>query len=266
MNGLALYLRYVGVSVRGQMQYPRSFLIMNAAQFCGSAIEILGIAALFGVFGRIRGWSLAEVAVFYGVINGAFALADAPTRGFEVFGPEFVRTGAFDRLLLRPRTTTLQVLGFELRLRFGRLLQAMIVFAVGASAVHLAFTPAHILLLAWAVAGGVALFAGILLLQATLSFWTVDALEVANILTYGGVQAGQYPLNVYAAWFRDLLIFVVPIGCVAYFPVVALLGAHDPLGAPAWLLPLTPAVGFLFLAVALRVWGLGVAKYASTGS
>jgi ABC-2 type transport system permease protein len=177
-----------------------------------------------------------------------------------------VRTGAFDRLLLRPRTTALQVLGHELRLRFGRLLQAAIVFAVGASAVRLAFPPAHILLLAWTLAGGVALFGGILLLQATLSFWTVDALEVANILTYGGVQAGQYPLSVYAAWFRNLLIFVVPIGCVAYFPVVALLGLRDPLGAPPWLLPLTPAFGFLFLAVALRVWDIGVARYASTGS
>ena len=266
MNGLALYLRYVGVSVRGQMQYPRSFLILNASQFFGSAIVILGIAALFGVFGHIRGWSLAQVAVFYGVVNCAYALADAPTRGFEVFGPEFVRTGAFDRLLLRPRITALQVLGFELRLRFGRLLQAMIVFTFGASALRLSFTPAHVLLLAWALAGGVALFGGILVLQATLSFWTVDALEVANILSFGGTQAGQYPLNIYAAWFRDLLIFIVPIGCVAYFPVLALLGAPDPLGAPAWLLPLTPAVGFLFLAAALWVWSLGVSKYGSTGS
>ncbi|MBV8683943.1 MAG: ABC-2 family transporter protein [Caulobacteraceae bacterium] len=266
MNGVALYLRYVGASVRAQMQYPRSFLVLNTAQFFGSAIEILGVAALFGVFGRIRGWSLGEVAVFYGVINAAFALADAPTRGFEVFGPEFVRTGAFDRVLLRPRTTALQVLGYELRLRFGRLLQAGIVFAVGASAVRLSFTPAQVLLLAWTLAGGVALFSGILVLQATLSFWTVDALEVANILTYGGVQAGQYPLNVYAAWFRDLLTYVIPIGCVAYFPVVALLGASDPLGAPGWLLPLTPAFGFLFLALALSVWRLGVAKYGSTGS
>jgi ABC-2 type transport system permease protein len=266
MNGLALYFRYAGVSLRGQMQYPRTFVVMNASQFCGTAIEILGIAALFGVFGHIRGWTLAQVAIFYGVVNGAFALTDLATRGFEVFGPEFVRTGAFDRLLLRPRTTALQVLGHELRLRFGRLLQAVIAFLVGASAVGLAFTPAHLLLLAWALAGGMALFGGILLLQATLSFWTVDALEVANILTYGGVQAGQCPLSVYAAWFRDLLIFVVPIGCVAYFPVVALLGARDPLGAPAWLLPLTPAFGFLFLAVALKIWGVGVAKYASTGS
>lgn len=266
MNGLALYLRYVGVSVRGQMQYPRTFLLLNASQFFGSAVEILGISTLFAVFGHIRGWSLAQVAVFYGVVNAAFALADVATRGFDVFGPQFVRTGAFDRLLLRPRTTALQVLGFELRVQFGRLLQAMIVFAFGASALRLSFTPAHVLLLAWALAGGVALFGGILVLQATLCFWTVDALEVANILSFGGTQAGQYPLNIYAAWFRNLLIFVVPIGCVAYFPVVALLGTHDPLGAPAWLMPLTPAFGFLFLGLALSAWGLGVAKYGSTGS
>jgi ABC-2 type transport system permease protein len=266
MNGVALYLRYVGVSVRGQMQYPGSFALLNISQLIGAATEILGIWALFGVFGRIQGWTLAQVAVFYGVVNASFAIADPATRGFEVFGPEFVRTGAFDRLLLRPRATSLQVLGHELRLRVGRLAQAAIVFFIGAAAARLAWTPAHVLLLAWTLAGGVALFAGIVILQGTLSFWTVDALEIANILTYGGVQAGQYPLSIYAAWFRNLLTFVVPIGCVAYFPVVALLGLADPLGAPPWLLPLTPAVGFLFLAAALKVWGLGVAKYASTGS
>jgi ABC-2 type transport system permease protein len=266
MNGLRLYFRYVGVSVRGQMQYPGAFALLNVSQLLGSGIEILAIWALFRVFGHIEGWRLAQVAVFYGVANASFAIADAASRGFDVFGPEFVRTGAFDRLLLRPRATALQVLGHELRLRVGRLVQAVIVFCIGAAAVHLAWTPAHVLLLVWTLAGGAALFGAIVLLQATLSFWTVDGLEVANILTYGGVQAGQYPMSVYAAWFRDFLIFVVPIGCVAYFPVVALLGVADPLGAPAWLLPLTPAAGFLFLAVALRVWGLGVAKYASTGS
>jgi ABC-2 type transport system permease protein len=266
MHGLQLYLRYVGVSVRGQMQYPGSFMLLNVSQFIGSGIEILAIWALFNVFGHIQGWRLAQVAVFYGVANASFAIADAASRGFEVFGPEFVRTGAFDRLLLRPRATALQVLGHELRLRLGRLVQAAIVFGIGAAAVHLVWTPAHVLLLAWTLAGGAALFGAIVLSQATLSFWTVDALEVANILTYGGVQAGQYPMSVYAAWFRDFLTYVVPIGCVAYFPVVALLGVPDPLGAPAWLLPLTPAAGFAFLALALRIWLIGVSKYASTGS
>ncbi len=72
----------------------------------------------------------------------------------------------------------------------------------------------------WAVAGGVALFSGILVLQATLAFWTVESLEIMNMLTYGGVQAAQYPLDIYSRWFRDLLTFVVPLACVAYYPVL----------------------------------------------
>ena len=51
-----------------------------------------------------------------------------------------------------------------------------------------------------------------------------------NLLTYGGVQAAQFPLGIYEKWFRNFLIFVVPIGCVAYFPVLAILGKPDPLG------------------------------------
>jgi ABC-2 type transport system permease protein len=105
-----------------------------------------------------------------------------------------------------------------------------------------------------------------LVLQATLAFWTVESLEVANTLTYGGVEAAQYPLDIYTRWFRDFLTFVVPLGCVSYFPVAAVLGHANRTGVPEWLLPLTPVVGFLFLAVSLWVWRFGMRRYTSTGS
>ena len=87
-----------------------------------------------------------------------------------------------------------------------------------------------------------------------------------NVLTYGGVQAAQYPLSIYAGWFRSFLIFVVPIGCVAYFPVLALLGKSDPFGAPARVRPMSPLAGFVFIGISFAAWRVGVAKYASTGS
>ncbi len=267
MSGLALYARYAGASIRAQMQYPGAFLMIAFSQLFATVSEVAAIWALFHRFGQVQGWRLADIAVFYGVVNVSFALADALTRGFDVFGPEFVRTGAFDRLLLRPRFTALQLLGHELRLsRIGRLVQGVVVLTLGAAASGMTLTPATPFLLAFAIAGGVALFSGLLVLQATLAFWTVESLEVANVVTYGGVEASQYPLGVYAAWFRDLIIFVIPLGCVTYFPVVALLGRHDPLGAPDWFLPLSPALGFAFLALALWVWGFGVRRYTSTGS
>jgi ABC-2 type transport system permease protein len=244
------------------MQYPGAFIATSLGAFVSTITDLIGIWALFARFRQIEGWTFAEVALLYGVISVAFAFADALTRGFDVFGDIFVKTGDFDRLLVRPRSTVLQLLGYELRAtRIGRLGQAVIAWAIGAQLSNVEWTLGAWATLAFAVLGGIALFSGILVLQATLAFWTVESLEIANTLTYGGVEAAQFPLDVYARWFRNFLTYVVPLACVSYFPVAAVLG-HS--GSP--LLRFTPALGFVFFAVSLWVWRFGVRHYTSTGS
>lgn len=267
MNALALYGRFVVTSLRAQAQYPTATVMLTAGHCAATAIEILGVFALFHRFGSVGGWSFGEAALFYALVNIMFSLADLLSRGFEVFGTDFVRTGAFDRVLLRPRAAALQLAGYEVRLsRLGRMIQASVVLIVATNLVPIAWDAVTIAIAVWAVAGGIALFMGIMVLQATLAFWTVDSLEIMNVLSYGGVQAAQYPLNIYAAWFRRVLTFGVPLACVAYYPALAILRRPDPLGAPDWLLPLTPVVGFGFLALSFVAWRAGVARYSSTGS
>jgi ABC-2 type transport system permease protein len=267
MNAIALYGRYVSASLRAQAQYPAATLMLTAGHCAATAIEILGVFALFHRFGPVGGWSFGEAALFYALVNIMFSIADMLTRGFEVFGTDFVRTGAFDRVLLRPRTAALQLAGHEVRLsRLGRLLQALAVLIFASHLVPITWDLPAVATAIWAVAGGVALFVGLLVLQATLAFWTIESLEIMNVLTYGGVQAAQYPLNIYAAWFRRMLTFGVPLACVAYYPVLAILKRSDVLGAPDWLLPFTPFAGFAFLALSLLAWRAGMARYASTGS
>lgn len=266
LSALSLYGRYVAASLRAQLAYPASLAMMSLGQFLATVIEFAAIWALFQRFGHIAGWRLGEVALFYGFVSVTFSIADAITRGFDVFGSVFVRTGNFDRLLLRPRSPALQLMGYEFRLtRIGRFSQGVAVFALGAAMTHFGFSPVAPVILAFAMAGGVALFSGLLVLQATLAFWTVESLEAVNILTYGGEAAAEYPLNVYAGWFRDFLLWGVPIGCVTYLPMLAAMGRPDPLGTPAWLLPLAPTAGFAFLAASLFVWRFGVSHYASAG-
>lgn len=267
MNSLHLLWRYLRASVKSQMQYPASAMMLNVGQFFVTIIDVLAIGALFARFGQVQGWRFGEVVFFYGIVSTSFAIADFLTRGFDVFGTDFVKTGAFDRVLLRPRSAALQLVGYEFRLsRIGRLLQALAALAIASATLHFRWGAPQVGLALWAVMGGVALFSGLFVLQATLAFWTVESLEVANVLTYGGIQAAQFPLSLYAGWFRGFLIFVVPLGCVAYFPVVALLGRRDPLGAPDWFLPLAPAAGFAFLGAGLLAWRFGVRHYRSTGS
>ncbi|WP_198968828.1 ABC transporter permease [Xylophilus sp. ASV27] len=267
MGSLALFLRLVRASIGSQARYPASALLLTVGQLLGTGIEVVAVWALFHRFGEVQGWRIGEVALFYGLVNCMFALADALGRGFDVLGTEFLRTGAFDRLLLRPRPLALQLMGHDFRIsRAGRLLQGLGVLIFATYQAHIAWTPAAVAIALLAVAGGVALFLGILVLQGTLAFWTVESLEIANVLTYGGVQAAQYPLALYARWFRRVLTFIVPLACVAYYPALAILGKPDPLGAPGWVGLVSPLAGFAFLAVALRAWGRGLRRYASTGS
>jgi ABC-2 type transport system permease protein len=267
LDALRLYAHYIAISIRGQMQYRASFVMLSVGGFLTSGMEVVGIWALFDRFKSLGGWRLEEVALFYGVVHVAFAVAEAVARGFDTF-PELVKSGEFDRLLLRPRSTAMQVAARELQLmRVGRFAQGLVVLLWAASALNVQWTAARQLLLVSAVVGGACLFGGLFVLQATLAFWTTEGLEVMNSFTYGGTETGQYPFSIYRPWFRRFFTFVIPLACVTYFPVLALLGRTDAaLGSPAWFHWVAPSVGLVFLPVSLQVWRLGVRHYTSTGS
>ena len=205
--------------------------------------------------------------MFYGIVSTAFAVAESISRGFDVF-ERMIRTGSFDRLLLRPRGTAFQVAAGEWQLmRVGRLAVGLIALTWAGLKLDVRWFPGGLALAALAILCGVCLFYGLFVLQATLTFWTVEGLEVANCVTYGGNQTGQYPLSIYRPWFRKFFVFVVPLACVTYFPVLAILGREDTaLGTPPWFHATAPLIGIVFLLVSLRVWQFGVRHYRSTGS
>jgi ABC-2 type transport system permease protein len=228
--------------------------------------DFLAIWALFDRFGQVRGWRLPEIALFYGMISITWALCDAIGRGFDTFG-ETVKSGDFDRLLLRPRSLVLQLLGQEFTLRrVGRLLQGLAVLGYAIAAGDIDWTSGHAVLLLASIGCGICVFLGILVLQATSAFWTIDGLEVWSAFTYGGLTMSQYPLSIYRAWFRGLFIYVFPLGCVTYFPGLTILGHPDPMGTPPIVGWISPLAGPVFLAVCLQIWRIGVRHYRSTGS
>lgn len=263
---LALIGHYYRAAIRSQMQYKASLLLLTLAHLLATGVDLLGLAVLFAHFGQLRDWSLAEVAIFYGLTNAAFSLADAVGTGFDRFGT-LVKSGGFDRLLLRPRSTALQLAAQELTLRrSGRLLQALVALVAGSVWLGLRWTAPKLALATVAIMGAACVFLGLLIIQATLAFWTTESLEVMNTMIYGGVQAMQYPVTIYDEWFRKLFTYLVPLALTCYYPVLAILERSDPLGGPAWLGWLSPLVGPLFCGGALLLWRIGERHYRSTGS
>ena len=263
---LRMAFRYAAASLRSRMQYRSSFLMESLGHVMAAVTELLGIVVLFSRFGSIRGWTVSEVALFYGVVHVVFAVAEGIGRGFESL-ESHVKNGTFDRVLLRPRSTLLQVLGSALAPEtIGRLLLAALVLGWALAALDGGPVAGDIALLLWAFAGGVAAFFALLMLSAALSFWTTETLLIFAIVTKGGLETTQYPIAVFHRALRYLFLFLVPIGTVTYFPVVHVLGRPDPLGTSAVVAWLAPLAGFVFLTLVAGLWHLGVRRYTSTGS
>lgn len=265
MGTLRLYLRYIAASARSQLQYRASVVMYALGHLLITGVEFFGLWALFDRFGAVRGFSLAEVALLYGMANVSFAVAETAGRGFKDFGT-MVKSGDFDRLLLRPRGTAFQVAAGQIQLvRVGRLIQGLAVLAYSFSALELWGAPLQLGLCGLAMIGGACTFFGLFVLQATLAFWTVESLEVFAMLTYGGVETSQYPLTLYSAGFRRFFTYVVPLAFLNYVPGLLIMGRPERFG-PQWLAWASPLVGLVFLFVCLRTWRLGERHYRSTGS
>jgi ABC-2 type transport system permease protein len=266
MGAIKLYFKYIGLNIRGQLQYRASFVMMTVGNLLVTIVDFIGIWVLFSRFGTLKGWSLWEIGLFYGIISLGFAIAEAFGRGFDTFALQVI-SGEFDRLLLRPRTTTLQVLAHDFQLlRAGRLTQGLVILIWASLHLGIKWTFFKVVLLLLSISGGVMIFTGLMVIQATMCFWSTQSLEIVNSFTYGGVETAQWPLSIYNRWFVKIFIFIIPLACVNYFPAIAILGKNDVLGSPVWFQWTSPVMGLLFLLVSIRIWEFGVRHYRSTGS
>jgi ABC-2 type transport system permease protein len=249
-----------------QLEYRFSFFMQILAQFIITISEFIGLAALFQGFGNIHGWTLWQVAFFYSMIALGFSISSLFTRGLDIT-PQLIKSGELDRYFLRPRPVLLQLLGFEFTLRrMGRLIQGIIVFILAVVNLQMHLDALKLLLILWSIMGSVFLFTGLMLGQATLSFWTIEGLEIMNSFTYGGLETGRYTLTVYKGWFRKFFTFVIPLGCVNYYSILHILEIEDPLGSSKLFQGLAPLGGVLFFFLGLFIWRMGLKHYKSTGS
>ena len=258
-----IYIKYIRMVIKSFLQYRVSLLLTALGQFFVSFFAFIGMYLLFERFDNIAGWTFAEVALCFGIANTAFSITECYARGFDMF-QNFIRTGSFDRIMLRPRSTILQVLGssFELS-RAGRLAQSLIVLALAVSWLDTSWGLLTVLTLVFMVLSGVFIFTGIFILGATVCFFTIEGLEFINIFTDGGRELASYPLTVYPKWLMRFFTFIIPFGAFNYMPLMYLTGRA---GGFEILYLLSPLLGVVFLIPCLLIWQAGVKRYLSTGS
>ena len=263
MGSFKLYLRYLRISVRSQLAYKASFFMLLGSSLLVALTDFIALYILFGSFGGIGNWNLAEVMLFYGMANISFPLCEAWLRGFDDTDL-LLKSGEFDRVMLRPRSTMLQMLGVKIQLvKVGRFAVGLIVLIAAKKNLAIHWNALDHALLLFSIIGGVLLFGGLFMMRAASCFWTTESMEVFNAFTYGGVETVRYPLDIYGDHLRRFFTFVIPLSAVNYIPASVLLRCYYVPVALSWLAPL---IGALFFLVGYGVWRIGLKKYRSTGS
>ena len=267
-EAIRIYGHLAAARVRADWQYRTSFVLFTLGQALITVLDFLAIAVIFGQVDDLEGWSLAEVAFLYGASGTAFGLADCFISAVERCSQR-IKDGTFDRLLIRPLGPLLQLSAEEFAFRrFGKLAQAMTVFAIAIAAVDVTWTPGRVAMVPVMVVAGFAIFGAVFVMTSSIAFWTVDTQEFANAFTYGGNFMTQYPLAVFAPWMRRLAM-ITGIAFVNYFPTLYVLGRDgdgERFGLPAAGTFASPLVGVVAALAAMWVWRTAIRHYRSTGS
>ncbi len=216
---------------------------------------------MFQRFSHVEGFTYNEILLCFSIMLMEFTLAEILGRGFDTF-PSMIRQGTFDRVLLRPRSAILQVLGSKFELaRLGRVLQSIVMLGYGMTHVEVRWTAAKLVTLFFMLVGGVGLFSALFLIYAALSFFTLEGLEFMNLFTHGASEYGKYPFGVYGRKMLLLVTIVIPYALVQYYPLLYLL---DRRSDPFYIF--LPLLALWFLLPAYGLWRFGVRKYKSSGS
>ena len=154
---------------------------------------------------------------------------------------------------------------FTLR-RIGKIAVGIGIFVSALNLVEVQWEFSKILLVIIVIISQAIFFGGLFIIGATITFWTVESIEVINILTYGGNFMISHPMHIFPDILRHFFTFLVPAIFLNYYPAIYILELSDPFGMPAWAPFLAPAAGIGVLWAALVFWRFGVRQYQSTGT
>lgn len=258
---MKLYFKYVAMQLKAELEYKKAFALSLFFKMLSAISALISIVFLFDKFGSIAGYSFEDVLICFVMSFLGFSLAECFFRSFDHFD-RILSDGEFDRILVRPRSIILQVLGVEVEFnRIGRAVVAIAIFIVLLIKRPELLQPDKAIALLLMIIGNVVIYAALFILKAGITFFTVQGLEIMNIFTDGARDLTQYPLSVYQEWIQKFLTFILPIALVNYYPLLYVIGKSNNK-----FYIILPIVAMLFIIPCYGVWRIGLKRYKSIGS
>lgn len=261
MSGISVYFAFIKMNLKSGFQY-KGWPLQFVNVLFTVVTDPIGVFLLFSRFGNIGEWTVVRIMLIYSMALTSFGLAELFSRGFDSF-PWKIRSGEFDRALLRPRSAFTLILGSVFHLnRLSRVISGIIVTVYCLVVQGTIFNFGNVLMIFLAFIGGYLAYTGVFLMTSGLAFFTVASLDWIFIFTNASYQVTRCPYGMLPRWLKNMFTFFMPMFFFCYFPASAVCGWGEPylIGYSAF-----PA-GAAFFAFSFFIWRFGMRHYKSTGS
>lgn len=246
-----------------RLEYKKDMIVALFSFFFSNLCSLAAVYFILQAIPTLAGYSLPEVGFFYGFSMLPIALDHLFSDELWLVAYRRVADGDMDMHFLRPVPVLFQVFAETFQPEgFGELILGVALITVCALNLTVTVTFGTIVVLLVGAVFGAMIITSLKVAMAALAFLFKRSGPLLQVI-YNFSSYAKYPLAIYPAFLRTILIFALPFGLFISLPVDTLLyGTYNP-----WLLSLA-IIGYaaVFFAIAVWIWTMCERRYESTGS
>ena len=259
--------KYTKTIVKSWFQYKVDAVLRSFAVFMREATGIIVIYLTLLKFDQLNGWKMHEMLFLFSLLFLTYGILIIFFTGLRDFG-ETVRSGQFDRYILRPRGILFQLIFSDAdwfaAIGHGGL--GICLFVLSANQVGIDWHFGMVLYCLISILGGVLIQGAIFLFIATLNIYLLETNSLKELLYWNMRKFAGYPISIFHKAIQFCMIYIVPFAFVNYFPAQYFLRKSDMAAYPEFYLYLTPAVGIVMFLMAYAFWRYSLRHYTSSGN
>lgn len=258
---ICIYFEYIRINLIRISHNKRESIIGGLSWFVLQTCGLISSLVIIEKAGNIEGWTLYEIGLLYAGMTFSRAFSMILFDGFWNIS-YIVRFGELDQFLVRPISPLFQIVTYRLEMSgIGNLIFSIITFAFCFTRLQLNVPyMQYVVLYIYLICGSLILSALFLLFN-SFAFWIIDGHDIATLLL-NLFDFTKFPISIFPKFLQFILVWIIPLAYVNYYPVGIFLGKEVSLTAKI--------VPFIFCIIswgsAWLIWRLGIRNYSSTGN
>lgn len=257
-----IYFRMMSQHLKTMLEYQADFIIAMVAAMLTQVLGFIFLWVLYERIPDIQGWLFWEVAFIYAMVFFTEGFASLFFEGiWHVSG--MVNRGELDRLLVRPISPVLQVLGSAVGMNgIGNLFVGGIIIFQAFRHIEVDWTLGKIGIALILLVSAVVVRTSVYFAACSTVFWTRSPGNAFGNLVHTLSDFAKFPLTIYSLGIQVLITIIVPFAFISFFPASYLFAKED------WALIglLTPLAAIYCATLSVWIFNKGLRKYESAGN